>query len=105
MSRPKPPKEPLSYTEKVMRTVNTAFYIFAVIFFITAFEYLAGPFHWLLPLDSTDSPTERSGMALMTDYGTGCQYLSYQGLTPRLNQDGKHICNPSLRTEHVFKPL
>lgn len=45
--------------------------------------------------DSTDSPTERSGLRLYTDHGTGCQYVAagYFGeLTPRLGPDGKPIC-------------
>ena len=46
--------------------------------------------------DATDDQMNgvRSNMALYTDYGTGCQYLSSKqgGLTPRLDEDGKHIC-------------
>ena len=45
--------------------------------------------------DSTDDTLNRvrSGMALRTDHGTGCQYLeSYSGsLHPRLSAGGKHI--------------
>lgn len=43
--------------------------------------------------DDTDG-TKRSGIALRTDYGTGCQYLegSLGGLTPRLDTNGQQIC-------------
>lgn len=45
--------------------------------------------------DDTDGPEKRSGMALYRDYGTGCEYLAspWGGLTPRLDADGRHICN------------
>lgn len=45
------------------------------------------------PMDDTDPPDGRSGMNLHTDAMTGCQYLSRGSLTPRLDADGKHICN------------
>lgn len=51
------------------------------------FSLIAG---W--PTDDTDkSAWERSGVKLVRDYGTGCQYLqTTQGsLTPRLDADGK----------------
>lgn len=55
-------------------------------------------FGWLLPtpVDATDkSVSVRSGVNLITDYGTGCQYLETNsgGLTPRMNAEGRHICN------------
>lgn len=42
--------------------------------------------------DSTDGE-QRSGMILRTDHGTGCQYLESTngGITPRLDEEGKHI--------------
>lgn len=49
------------------------------------------------PLDDTDSPAgQRSNMELLTDHGTGCQYLRVMGggVTPRLDASGKHICAP-----------
>lgn len=48
----------------------------------------------LSPHDNTDPPDGRSGLRLYTDSLTGCQYLSpwTGGLTPRLDQYGKHIC-------------
>lgn len=43
--------------------------------------------------DATDPPNGRSGLELLTDHGTGCQYLRrYGDLTPRLGVDGKQIC-------------
>lgn len=52
------------------------------------------------PYDSTDDAenSERSGMRLYIDHGTGCQYLSGGGLfgpigiTPRLDSDGDQVC-------------
>jgi hypothetical protein len=45
--------------------------------------------------DSTDpSYGSRSGFSIKTDAFTGCQYLdSSHGLTPRLDRNGKQICN------------
>lgn len=47
--------------------------------------------------DDTDPPGGRSGLVLLTDHGTGCQYLKAPGywngaLSPRLGADGKPIC-------------
>lgn len=52
---------------------------------------------WALPppTDVTDQDRDhRSGVELVTDYGTGCQYLRLQGggLYPRLNVTGRQIC-------------
>ena len=46
--------------------------------------------------DDTDKPgwfTKRSGVELVTDELTGCQYLSAKngGITPRLDLTGRHI--------------
>jgi hypothetical protein len=48
---------------------------------------------WGFGRDATDG-TERSGLALRTDAGTGCQYLlsPWGGVTPRLDNTGGHIC-------------
>ncbi len=48
--------------------------------------------------DNTDSATQRSGLVLHTDHGTGCQYLVSMGLfarsiTPRLRYDGSQVCS------------
>ena len=48
------------------------------------------------PTDSTDiSRSQRSGLKLHTDAMTGCQYLSTSGggITPRLDSQGRQICN------------
>ena len=44
--------------------------------------------------DDTDGAGVRSGLGLRLDHGTGCQYLEsrYGGLTPRLDNTGRHIC-------------
>lgn len=44
--------------------------------------------------DATDSPTQRSGVRLRTDYGTGCQYLETAGggIAPRMDRTGRQIC-------------
>lgn len=52
---------------------------------------------WLFdepPYDSTDRPPVRSGMGLHIDSLTGCHYLSrwLGGITPRLDNEGRHIC-------------
>lgn len=41
--------------------------------------------HVITPRDDTESPTERSGVVLYTDHGTGCQYVGspFGGVTPR----------------------
>ena len=43
-------------------------------------------YHGFGDRDDTDTETKRSGVALVTDYGTGRQYLMtfWGGLTPRL---------------------
>lgn len=43
--------------------------------------------------DDADPPLGQSGLMLLTDYGTGCQYLYYRGnLIPRADASGKQIC-------------
>lgn len=64
------------------------FWVGSAMLFIMALGWLD-----ILPRDATDSPTERSDMRLLTDHGTGCQYLSRSGvMTPRMGPDGKQIC-------------
>lgn len=43
--------------------------------------------------DDTDGD-KRSGMMLSVDAQTGCHYLRTQagGITPRLNREGRHVC-------------
>ena len=49
-----------------------------------------------LGYDETDDREKgiRSNMIMFTDHGTGCQYLgrAFGGLTPRLDIEGKPIC-------------
>lgn len=47
------------------------------------------------PKDETDPKNGLSGLALLTDAGTGCQYLgnAWSGITPRLDASGTQICN------------
>lgn len=54
--------------------------------------------------DDTDAPwpANRSGLALRTDRGTGCQYLeSGSGLTPRMDGAGRHMGCRWLVSEEV----
>lgn len=48
----------------------------------------------MVPLDDTDNKAtgKRSDMEILIDHGTGCQYLSRFGLTPRLDANGKPMC-------------
>ena len=55
---------------------------------------------FIKPIDPTDlSRWDRSGMLHYIDYGTGCEYLAGSGffgkeqLIPRVDKNGKHICN------------
>lgn len=48
----------------------------------------------MTPYNDTDLPGNRSGMDLLTDHGTGCQYLYRRGaITPRMDANGKQICS------------
>lgn len=55
-------------------------------------------FAWdVLPVGRDDTDGEsRSGLIPRTDARTGCQYLESKGggLTPRLDGNGKHVCEP-----------
>jgi hypothetical protein len=42
--------------------------------------------------NSDTSRWNRSGMGVHIDALTGCQYLTSNGITPRLGADGKQIC-------------
>lgn len=50
--------------------------------------------NYVRPYDDTDFKDRRSNLEVRTDARTGCQYLVTQrgGITPRLDQNGKHIC-------------
>jgi hypothetical protein len=50
---------------------------------------------WVVPdraRDDSDSLTERSGMMVLTDHLTGCQYLYRGSITPRMDAGGKQLC-------------
>jgi hypothetical protein len=69
--------------------------IIPVCFFII-FVFIIFIFSNFLPYDSTDDieNKHKSGMEVLTDYQTGCQYLStgtFGGITPRLDKDGHQI--------------
>lgn len=54
---------------------------------------------WQSRYDPTDDVAndKRSALVLYIDHGTGCHYLAtsvFGSLTPRLDRDGKHICEP-----------
>lgn len=51
-------------------------------------------FYLLNPKSSADPAGGYSGLHVMVDALTGCQYLATQkgGLTPRLDANGKQIC-------------
>ena len=42
--------------------------------------------------DTVNAPGMYADVDMFTDHGTGCQYLRYRGLTPRLDKYGKQIC-------------
>ncbi len=46
------------------------------------------------PHDDTDTRDQRSGMRPHVDALSGCQYLSVPGggITPRLDNQGRHMC-------------
>jgi len=50
---------------------------------------------WIVPepeRDDSDPLGGRSGMMVLTDDKTGCQYLYRGGLTPRMDAMGKQVC-------------
>lgn len=57
------------------------------------------------PYDSTDRVTDRSGLTLKIDNLTGCHYLAgdmfFSAVTPRLDENGKHICDGFATEEHL----
>lgn len=67
-------------------------------FLIIAFFLVSVVFNrFKIDYDETDSKKQRkrSGMKLRIDYGTGCHYLESSNgvLIPRVDENGKHICN------------
>lgn len=83
--------------------VKASVFGFGVAAGVTAFigfgAIVTMPIHYFFPppMDATDHPgtKERSGLKLHIDYGTGCQYLvtADGGITPRLEEDGKQMCD------------
>lgn len=67
--------------------VNTLLILGTVIFLLGITGSLAAK------RDNTDGPNGRSGLQLLTDCGTGLQYLSVAtgGITPRLDENGNHM--------------
>jgi hypothetical protein len=67
-------------------------YVVAAVVTSIANSYLAK--HTDVGRDDTDPAHGRSDLRILTDHKTGCQYLagSKGGLTPRLDQSGKHMC-------------
>lgn len=60
-----------------------------------AFAALLANIFWPQPYDDTDAKdhSSRSGVVLITDHGTGCQYLARFGvIVPRMDTTGKQVC-------------
>ena len=77
--------------DKHSDSIVHAMWVFALKFMILVF---LGVFLWqfVLPVNETDrSFRDRSGMYIITDEGTGMQYLYKNGLTPRLDMYGNHM--------------
>lgn len=99
------PKLALAMTDEGLKNTGKQFmegalavlakYFMIGLAFVLAFTLLADWQRW--GMDGTDDREtgQRSGMALRTDHGTGCQYLESAkgGITPRLDRNGKHYCN------------
>jgi hypothetical protein len=70
-------------------TTNRVFTGFMIVFWILIALQLTAPFE---PKDDSDFPDHSSGMNVLTDHLTGCQYLSRGSITPRMDATGKQIC-------------
>ena len=67
---------------------SVGFFLFVFILTATALQHCA-------PVDDSDmSRWNRSGLVPHIDQRTGCHYLSrtFGGPTPRLDRDGKQVC-------------
>ena len=78
--------------------MNPVYFVAAVLIVIFLGAPIWSQRHTINRGDDTDlfeegktKPVKRSGFAIVTDYGTGVQYLAMPlvGLTPRLDKDGK----------------
>ena len=61
------------------------------IIFFWAIAHIAWMLSPSIGRDDTDPKGGRSGLRLLTDAATGCQYLSHDGITPRLDANGQHM--------------
>lgn len=81
-----------TFGSKLMNIVLGLIGALAIALVVLGVVRLFGP-PW--PVDDTDlSERVRSGMRPLTDYSTGCQYLTTirGGITPRLDPAGRPIC-------------
>lgn len=70
------------------------FYVIPVLLLALVILFLVAYSHLVPGKDATDPPDGRSGMSLLTDHETGCQYLYRSGaITPRMDGNGKQICS------------
>lgn len=72
---------------KAKQVMSSGVILWPLLFVFAALIFLAAK----PAKDDTDQPDGRSGMILKTDALTGCHYLVYKGITPRLNKDGKQV--------------
>ena len=70
-------------------TWSRVWFVSMVILFALVIYQSTLPFE---PKDDSDSPTGSSGMLVLTDHLTGCQYLYRGSLVPRWTRDGEQIC-------------
>jgi hypothetical protein len=52
---------------------------------------------WPRAYDDSDNAPTRSGVRIVNDHLTGCQYFQtwLGGITPRMDRDGKQVCSGS----------
>jgi hypothetical protein len=84
-----------AYVEAYDRTRAVCDAILAKVSLILVLSFIISWAHgkWFAPADDTDLSAEtRSGFRLLTDYGTGRQYLLKDGvMIPRLDADGNPV--------------
>lgn len=69
-----------------------------IFWFLVIYLIVSWPIEWVQVkyfADDTDGPDKISQMRPHVDALTGCQYLSVAGggITPRMDEHGKQICN------------
>lgn len=54
--------------------------------------------------DENGKVTKRSGLKIVTDYGTGVQYvyMPLAGMTPRLSLSGQHMVDPEWKPQKSY---